>query len=105
MSKQREHKIYEKKWYRILSLVSSDYEIMKKKLEIYGNDNKSRLTGKCETASWENFSYSVGGRDGSIRIGYETHRNQKGYFEDRRPGANMDPYQVTSYIAKSICNI
>lgn len=74
-------------------------------MTLYGNGNKSRLTGKCETASWENFSYSVGGRDGSIRIGYETHRNQRGYFEDRRPGANMDPYKVTSYIAKTICDI
>lgn len=74
-------------------------------MTIYGDDNKSRLTGKCETASWDTFSYSVGGRDGSIRIGYDTHHNQRGYFEDRRPGANIDPYQVTSYIAKTICNM
>ena len=74
-------------------------------IQIYGNGNKSRLTGNCETASWENFSYSVGGRDCSIRIGYDTHKNQRGYFEDRRPGADMDPYLVTSYIAKTICKL
>ena len=74
-------------------------------MTIYGQDNKSRLSGKCETASWEDFSYSVGGRDCSIRIGYDTHKNQCGYFEDRRPGANMDPYLVTSYIARTICKI
>lgn len=74
-------------------------------IAIYGNDNKSRLTGKCETASWKDFSYSVGGRDCSIRIGYETHKNQCGYFEDRRPGGDMDPYLITSYIAKTICQI
>ena len=75
-----------------------------KAVECYGNQNKERLSGRCETASWDNFSYSVGGRDVSVRIGYETAKNGKGYFEDRRPGANLDPYIVTSYIADTICN-
>ena len=28
--------------------------------------------------------------------------NRKGYFEDRRPASNMDPYLVTSLLAKTI---
>ena len=74
-----------------------------KAVECYGNNNKERLSGRCETASWDNFSYSVGGRDVSVRIGYETAKNGKGYFEDRRPGGNLEPYLVTSYITQTIC--
>ncbi|MBI95545.1 glutamine synthetase [bacterium] len=88
----------------ILTAMEKLKETCPRAIEIYGEGNKERLTGRCETASWDNFSFSVGGRDVSVRIGYETHKNQKGYFEDRRPGANLDPYNVTSYIADAICN-
>ncbi len=63
-------------------------------LKICGKDNHLRLNGKCETSDPNIFSWSVGGRDTSIRIGHKTERDQKGYFEDRRPGANMDPFLV-----------
>lgn len=39
-------------------------------------------------------------RGASIRIGRDTHKEQKGYFEDRRPASNMDPYVVTMMICK-----
>lgn len=71
---------------------------------IYGEDNKDRLSGKCETASWKDFSYSVGGRDVSIRIGYDIEREGKGYFEDRRPSSNSDFYKSTSHILEVISN-
>lgn len=29
--------------------------------------------------------------------------NEKGYFEDRRPAANCDPYLVTSIICETTC--
>ena len=41
----------------------------------------------------------VANRGASIRVGRETEQNGKGYFEDRRPASNMDPYVVTSLIA------
>jgi len=63
-------------------------------IEKYGIDNKLRLTGKNETSSISAFSYSIGGRDCSIRIGFDTFNNNCGYFEDRRPASNMDPYIV-----------
>ncbi len=28
---------------------------------------------------------------------------KKGWLEDRRPNANMDPYQVTAVITETVC--
>ena len=72
-------------------------------MEVYGKNNKERLTGHHETASYDAFSYGIGTRNTSIRIGNETYRDGKGYFEDRRPAANMDPYLVTSRIFQTCC--
>jgi glutamine synthetase len=30
-------------------------------------------------------------------------KDQKGYIEDRRPNANMDPYVVTRLIIETVC--
>eukprot|EP01083_Nonionella_stella_P160705 525588_1 len=70
-------------------------------MAVYGKDNKRRLTGKHETANWETFKYGVADRGASIRIPRQAEMDQKGYFEDRRPAANCDPYLVTSMIAKT----
>ncbi len=67
-------------------------------MKVYGEGNKQRLTGKHETASYTKFSFGEASRDTSIRIPSETVKNKKGYFEDRRPASNMDPYLVTSII-------
>ena len=37
----------------------------------------------------------------SVRIPRETHAQQCGYYEDRRPASNMDPYRVTALIAST----
>lgn len=68
----------------------------------YGKDNHLRLSGKCETSSYNTFSYGVGDRSASIRIPTETFVNQCGYLEDRRPASNMDPYVVASILNSSI---
>lgn len=68
-----------------------------------GLDNRRRLTGRHETASWDRFSSGEAHRGASIRIPRDTVRAQKGYFEDRRPSSNCDPYSVTSRIVKTIC--
>lgn len=65
-------------------------------MKFYGKDNHLRMTGLNETSSYDTFSYGVGTRDSSIRIPTETVKNKCGYFEDRRPSSNMDPYLVTS---------
>jgi len=71
----------------------------KEHIEVYGLHNEERLTGAHETASYENFSYGIADRGCSIRIPNVAKIEGKGYFEDRRPASNMDPYVVTSLIA------
>ncbi|KAI0523226.1 hypothetical protein KFK09_005620 [Dendrobium nobile] len=88
------------------------YEIIKRAIEklslrhkehisCYGEGNESRLSGRHETADINNFSWGVADRGVSIRVGRETKKDGKGYFEDRRPASNMDPYIVTSMIAET----
>jgi glutamine synthetase len=71
-------------------------------IAVYGEDNDLRLTGKHETASIDQFSFGVANRGASIRIGRETELEGKGYFEDRRPSSNADPYLVTGKIMETI---
>jgi glutamine synthetase len=66
----------------------------------YGAGNESRLSGKHETSSYNTFSSGVGDRGASVRINNNTYEFGYGYFEDRRPAANMDPYLVTSILMK-----
>jgi glutamine synthetase len=69
----------------------------------YGDDIQSRLTGKHETAPWDKFSYGVSNRGASVRIPWQVARDGKGYAEDRRPNANVDPYVVTRLIMETVC--
>ncbi len=64
----------------------------KEHLAIYGKDNDKRLTGKHETSSMDKFTYEVGTRNTSVRIPVQVVKDGCGYFEDRRPASNMDPY-------------
>jgi len=70
----------------------------------YGAGIERRLTGHHETAPWNEFSYGVSNRGASVRIPWQTAREQKGYIEDRRPNANMDPYVVTRLMTETICS-
>ena len=70
-------------------------------IEVYGDHNNLRLTGKHETASISKFSYGVADRGSSIRIPRFTNRDKRGYFEDRRPASNMNPYLVLSKIVET----
>ena len=64
--------------------------------------NEKRMTGLHETASYDTFTDGVANRGCSIRRGNETVNNRKGYFEDRRPSSNCDPYLVTGKIFETI---
>ena len=75
----------------------------KEHMVIYGQGNHERLSGKHETSSMETFTCGIGNRACSIRIPEETHQNGRGYLEDRRPAASMDPYLVTAKILETIC--
>ena len=67
----------------------------------YGSGNERRLLGSHETASISKFSYGVANRGASIRIPRNTEKAKRGYLEDRRPSANMDPYVVTGMIFRT----
>ena len=74
-------------------------------IDAYGNNNKKRLTGKHETSSIDKFSWGVSDRSASIRIPLTTSNNGRGHLEDRRPAANMDPYEALSYLVSAVSNI
>ncbi len=70
----------------------------------YGSGIEQRLTGQHETAHYTDFSYGVSDRGASIRIPWQVEVDQKGYIEDRRPNANMDPYVVTRLMVETCCS-
>ena len=72
-------------------------------IKIYGAHNEERLTGLHETAPIHEFRYGVSDRGASVRIPMATTNAGRGYFEDRRPAANMDPYQVCAKLIETVC--
>lgn len=72
-------------------------------IAVYGHGLEERLTGKHETASIKTFSSGVGNRGASIRIPRSVSNNGYGYLEDRRPGANANPYEVSAILLETIC--
>ena len=75
----------------------------KEHIAAYGAGIEDRLTGLHETASYKDFSYGVSDRGASIRIPWQVARDKKGYIEDRRPNANVDPYLSTRIIIDTVC--
>ncbi len=72
-------------------------------IAVYGAHNDERLTGLHETCSIHEFRYGVSDRSASVRIPMATAKEGKGYLEDRRPAANMDPYKVCAIMIETIC--
>merc|ERR1712107_701720 len=77
--------------------------------EAYGTHQGLRH-GQRATPHWRprdgahrQVSYDVANRGASIRIPRQAEADGKGYFEDRRPASNMDPYVVTSKIFQTTC--
>lgn len=77
----------------------------KEHIILYGDKLEERLTGKHETSSIHNFSAGRANRGSSIRIPQPVELKGYGYMEDRRPGANADPYLVAARLAATICDI
>ena len=74
-------------------------------IAVYGHNLGERLTGEHETANIQNFSTGVGDRTASIRIPPSVAEKGYGYIEDRRPGANADPYQIAAILLETICDM
>ncbi len=73
-------------------------------IKFYGAGIEERLTGLHETAPWTEFKYGVSDRGASVRIPWQVARDGKGYIEDRRPNANVDPYVVAGLITNTVCS-
>ncbi|KAF2812450.1 glutamine synthetase [Mytilinidion resinicola] len=71
-------------------------------MAVYGEDNQLRMTGKHETASYDKFTWGVANRGASVRVNRQVAEEKKGYFEDRRPASNADPYQITGIIVETL---
>jgi glutamine synthetase len=74
-------------------------------LDVYGHDYESRLTGHHETCSYKQFRFGVADRTSSIRIPRHVAAEGFGYFEDRRPNANADPYEIAARMLKTVCGL
>ena len=72
-------------------------------IENYGDGIEQRLTGLHETCSYKQFKYGDSDRGASIRIPLAVRDQGFGYFEDRRPCANIDPYVVCRLLIDTVC--
>lgn len=66
-----------------------------------GADNRKRLTGKFETASFDTCKWGVADRAASIRLQRSVVAEQKGFLEDRRPAGDCDPYRICALLAQT----
>ncbi len=69
----------------------------------YGDGLDERLTGLHETCDINTFKWGVANRGASIRIPHPVATKGYGYLEDRRPGANADPYVVGASLIATVC--
>ncbi len=73
-------------------------EQIQKHLDVYGHGYEQRLTGIHETASYKDFTWGISDRTASVRISAD-----ETYIEDRRPNANIDPYEATRVMLETCC--
>ena len=72
---------------------------------LYGAGLADRLTGLHETCDINTFKAGNADRGCSIRIPQPVAQKGYGYFEDRRPGANADPYLVAARLCTTVCGV
>ncbi|MCB1782990.1 MAG: glutamine synthetase beta-grasp domain-containing protein [Alphaproteobacteria bacterium] len=77
----------------------------KQHIALYGAGLSDRLTGLHETCDINTFKAGTADRGCSIRIPQPVAQKGYGYFEDRRPGANADPYLVAARISATVCGV
>ncbi len=85
-----------------LEVLKANHE---KHIQVYGAHNDQRLTGQHETCSIYQFRAGNSDRGASIRIPLSVAQKGYGYIEDRRPGANSDPYVVSARLIATIAKI
>jgi glutamine synthetase len=71
-------------------------------IAVYGHGLSDRLTGLHETCDINTFKTGERDRGASIRIPDPVSKKKYGYIEDRRPGANCDPYAVCARMIQTL---
>lgn len=89
-------------WAAITSLVEAMSKLHSEHIAEYGVGLEERLTGLHETCDINTFKMGECDRGASIRIPEPVANKRCGYIEDRRPGANADPYRVAARILKTL---
>ena len=74
----------------------------KEHMAVYGTGNERRLTGIYDTCDLDKFTYGECDRSSSVRIPVNVLEEGRGYFEDRRPAANADPYLVVAKMLETV---
>lgn len=90
-----------KGWEAIQKIIATLQSRHQKHIKVYGHGLAERLTGLHETCDINTFRSGPSDRGASIRIPYMTAKNKYGYIEDRRPGANADPYEVSRLLLEA----
>ena len=92
-----------------LQTINTAIERLKEKhrehISVYGAGLSERLTGEHETCSINEFRAGVSDRGASIRIPRHVEKKRSGYIEDRRPGANADPYIVAARLITTVSGL
>ena len=68
-----------------------------------GVENARRLVAGFVTVAIDQFVSGTANRATSVRIPHPVAVQGCGYFEDRRPAGNMDPYAVSEILVRTIC--
>ena len=69
----------------------------------YGIGIESPSDRRARDGALQQFSYGTSDRGASIRIPWQTAKDKKGWLEDRRPNANIDPYVVARLMVETVC--
>lgn len=89
-------------WSTIEALLAVLKSRHQKHIANYGAGLHERLTGHHETCDINTFRAGPNDRGASIRIPNNVAEMRAGYIEDRRPGANCDPYVVSRLLLEAV---
>lgn len=65
--------------------------------------NDERLNANLLGTPNREYSAGVASKTVCVRVPRETEKSGRGFFEDRRPGANMEPYRAMQALVETLC--
>lgn len=65
--------------------------------------NEERLKGNLLATPPREFSADVSAKTVCVRVPRQTQAAGRGFFEDRRPGANVEPYRAMQTLVETLC--